>query len=185
MSNTQPETIYLKDYQPAPYQIDELQLYFNLGEQETLVTSTLTMQRRGDNGAPLKLDGQALELVSIKRDGESLSADCYEIDEESLTISDLPDTFELEIQTRIKPQLNTSLEGLYKSSGNFCTQCEAEGFRKITYFYDRPLLMFLWLERVNSLLCAAAATPRVPWWMRLRVMSRKSHQSLRKRRLLP
>ncbi len=150
MSNNQPETIYLKDYQPAPFQIDEVQLYFNLGEDETLVTSILNMRRLGDNSASLCLDGQELELVSIKLDAETLPAQRYEIEKESLTITDLPEQFELEIQTRIKPQLNTSLEGLYKSSGNFCTQCEAEGFRKITYFYDRPDVMTLYTTTIEA-----------------------------------
>lgn len=150
MSHTQPETIYLKDYQPAPFQIDEVQLYFNLGEDKTLVTSTLKMQRTGSDAAALKLDGQELELVSIKLDGDTLAADRFEIGEESLTITTLPDAFELEIQTLIKPQLNTSLEGLYKSSGNFCTQCEAEGFRKITYFYDRPDVMTFYTTTIEA-----------------------------------
>ena len=150
MSNKQPETIYLKDYQPAPFKIDELQLYFNLNEEETLVTSTLKMQRTGDKNASLGFDGQELELVSIKLDRETLPAERYEIDEESLTIAELPDAFELEIQTRIKPQLNTSLEGLYKSSGNFCTQCEAEGFRKVAYFYDRPDVMTLYTTTIEA-----------------------------------
>ena len=150
MSHTQPETIYLKDYQPASFQIDEMQLYFNLDEDETRVTSTLKMQRTGSDVAALKLDGQALELVSIKLDGDTLAADRYEIGEASLTITTLPDTFELEIQTLIKPQLNTSLEGLYKSSGNFCTQCEAEGFRKITYFYDRPDVMTFYTTTIEA-----------------------------------
>ena len=150
MSNKQPETIYLKDYQPAPFQIDELHLYFNLGEEETFVTSTLKMRRIESDATSLKLDGQELELVSLKLDGNALATDRYKIEEESLTISALPDIFELEIQTLIKPQLNTSLEGLYKSSGNFCTQCEAEGFRKITYFYDRPDVMTFYTTTIEA-----------------------------------
>lgn len=150
MSNNKPETIYLKDYQPAPFQIDEVQLHFNLGEEKTVVTSTLKMQRNGIGNVPLRLDGQELELLSIKIDGKECSMNSYVIDEESLTLSDVPAQFELEIQTLTKPQLNTSLEGLYKSSGNFCTQCEAEGFRKITYFLDRPDAMTFYTTTIEA-----------------------------------
>lgn len=148
MSNKQPATIYLKDYKPAPFQIDSVDLHFNLDEEQTVVTSTLKMQR--NNSGKLRLDGQDLELISIKLDGAELAVDRYEIDVESLTIAELPDVFELQIQTVIKPQLNTSLEGLYKSSGNFCTQCEAEGFRKITYYYDRSDVMALFTTTIEA-----------------------------------
>ncbi len=148
MSNKQPETIYLKDYQPVPFQVESVGLHFNLGETQTVVTSTLTVQR--NSRGVLRLDGQALELVSILLDGEKLTEDRYELDAESLTIADLPDHFELKIQTITQPQLNTSLEGLYKSSGNFCTQCEAEGFRKITYYYDRPDVMSLFTTTIEA-----------------------------------
>ena len=148
MSNKQPQTIYLKDYQPVPFQIDSVDLHFNLGEQQTVVTSTLKMQRNASG--ILRLDGQELELVSIKLDDKELAADRYVVDAESLTIVELPDSFELKIQTITKPQLNTSLEGLYKSSGNFCTQCEAEGFRKITYYYDRSDVMTLFTTTIEA-----------------------------------
>jgi len=148
MSNTQPEPIYLKDYQPVPFQVDSIDLHFNLGEEQTVVTSTLKVQRKA-SGA-LRLDGQELELVSIKLDGKKLPADRYVVDAESLSITELPDVFELQIQTITKPQLNTSLEGLYKSSGNFCTQCEAEGFRKITYYYDRSDVMALFTTTIEA-----------------------------------
>ena len=148
MRNKQPETIYLKDYKPVPFQIDSVDLHFNLAEDQTIVTSTLKMQR--NNSGALRLDGQDLELVSIKLDDQVLPAERYAVDAESLTIADLPDVFELQIQTITKPQLNTSLEGLYKSSGNFCTQCEAEGFRKITYYYDRPDVMTLFTTTIEA-----------------------------------
>ncbi len=148
MSNKKPETIYLKDYQPVPFQIDSIDLYFNLTEQQTVVTSTLKVQRKASG--VLRLDGKELELASIKLDGVELSADHYEVDAESLTIAGLPDAFELKIETIIKPQLNTSLEGLYKSSGNYCTQCEAEGFRKITYYYDRSDVMTLFTTTIEA-----------------------------------
>ncbi len=148
MSNKQPETTYLKDYQPVAFQVESIDLHFNLGETQTVVTSTLKM-RRNSRGV-LRLDGQALVLVSIMLDGKKLTSDHYKLDAESLTIADLPDHFELKIQTTTQPQLNTSLEGLYKSSGNFCTQCEAEGFRKITYYYDRPDVMTLFTTTIEA-----------------------------------
>ena len=151
MNPQTPQTIYLKDYTPTPYTIEALQLHFDLGEERTVVTANLSLQRRGSAGAPLRLDGQDLELLSIKLDGRALPADSYEIGPESLSLNiDLPERFELEIRTAIRPQLNTSLEGLYKSSGNFCTQCEAEGFRKITYFYDRPDVMTLFTTTIEA-----------------------------------
>jgi aminopeptidase N len=150
MSTEKPETIYLKDYRPAPFVIDAVQLHFNLGEEQTVVTSILKMKRRGNHAEALRLDGQDLQLGYIKLDGEALAAERYTIGKESLTIDKLPDSFELEIQTFIKPQENTSLEGLYKSSGNFCTQCEAEGFRKITYFLDRPDVMTFYTTTIEA-----------------------------------
>lgn len=150
MSNEAPKTIYLKDYTPPPFIIDELNLQFELGEASTVVTSLLKMRRDEDTAedVPLVLDGQELQLAWVKVNGETLIADEFETDEDTLTLYHVPDIFELEIQTVIKPQENTSLEGLYKSSGNFCTQCEAEGFRKITYYFDRPDVMTLFTTTI-------------------------------------
>jgi len=151
MNQHTPETIYLKDYRPTPYVIDKVALHFNLGEEQTVVTSTMQLHRRDKDTAPLHLNGQELELLGIKLDGGELAEDSYEVEAESLTINmNMPERFELEIRTAIKPQLNTSLQGLYKSSGNFCTQCEAEGFRKITYFYDRPDAMTLFTTTIEA-----------------------------------
>ena len=86
----------------------------------------------------MRLDGQDLELISVAVDGELLSSNRYQLDDESLTLFDLPDDCEVQIVNRIVPEDNTALEGLYKSGGMYCTQCEAEGFRKITYYQDRP-----------------------------------------------
>ncbi|HIF09670.1 MAG TPA: aminopeptidase N, partial [Sneathiellales bacterium] len=91
--------------------------------------------------AALRLDGHGLELLSIRMDGKGLSSNRYVVDETSLTIAETPDQFDLEIKTLVDPTANTSLSGLYKSGGMLCTQCEAEGFRKITYFFDRPDVM--------------------------------------------
>lgn len=137
MSNNQPKTIYLKDYQKPDFSIEKTQLAFELEDEYTLVTSTLSI-RREQRGQPLRLHGQELELISVKVNGKLLSQDEYEQDDEFLSVADVPDVFEFECVTKIYPQNNASLEGLYKSNTMYCTQCEAEGFRKITYYLDRP-----------------------------------------------
>ena len=145
MSNsTTPAEIYLKDYCPPDFLIDQVALVFELGEEKTLVHSRLHVQRNPDakgRAADLYLHGEELALHSIQLDGTPLGQESYLQNDESLTIKQVPDRFELEIEVSIKPQENTALEGLYKSSGMFCTQCEAEGFRKITYYQDRPDVM--------------------------------------------
>ena len=140
-SQSSPKTIYLKDYKPSDYQIKTVDLRFILNEDITRVISKLQLQRNSDHSNPLVLDGEALELISVRLDGKDLSTDQYKIDDRSLTIDNVPDQFLLEIETEIDPVANTSLEGLYQSSGNYCTQCEAEGFRKFTYYLDRPDVM--------------------------------------------
>ncbi len=148
MSSTALKTIYLKEYTQPPFVIDRVKLHFELGEEQTVVTTTMTMRRDGGGDGALRLDGRHLQLLLVKLDGRVLMAKQYEVDEESLTIPMVPDSFVLEIQTLIKPQENTSLDGLYKSSGNFCTQCEAQGFRKITYYLDRPDVMTLFTTTI-------------------------------------
>ncbi len=143
-SSKAPKAVYLKNYRPPDYLIDKIDLRAELGERATTVISRLFVRRNPDRRrwpVPLVLDGQELNLQSIKLDGRELDKDDYTLNAESLTLPNIPDTFTLEIETRIKPQENTSLEGLYKSSNMFCTQCEAEGFRKITYYLDRPDVM--------------------------------------------
>ena len=105
--------------------------------------SQLFMRRNAlqSHPIPLVLDGEALALQALRLDGRILTTSEYQVEEKSLCINEVPKSFVLEIETEIKPQENTALEGLYKSSGNFCTQCEAEGFRRITYFIDRPDVM--------------------------------------------
>ncbi len=147
--NKHAETTYLKDYQATAYTVDSLDLYFNLDEEETIVAALMKLSATGET-RELRLDGKELELISLQIDGVELPADAYLLDEESLTLEDLPEQFELEVVTRIKPQLNTSLNGLYKSSGNFCTQCEAEGFRNITYYLDRPDVMTLFTTTIEG-----------------------------------
>lgn len=152
MQDTQPKSIYLKDYQPPHFVIEETHLRFDLFEEYSQVDSRLVMRRNhqqhADYTGPLVLVGQQLELLSIKVDGELLTADEYQVEDDSLTINTVGDDFILEISTRIEPQNNTALEGLYKSGGMFCTQCEAEGFRRITYYLDRPDVMSIFTTEV-------------------------------------
>ena len=143
--NQSPKTIHLKDYQVPTYLIETTNLYFDLYEEYSIVKSQLTIIRNPDaeESMPqsLVLHGCDLELLSLVIDGSSVVKEGYRIDGETLSIDSVPNAFILEVETKIKPQENTSLEGLYKSNGMFCTQCEAEGFRKITYYLDRPDVM--------------------------------------------
>jgi len=143
MKDSTPSVIYLKEYTQPSYWIDDVALVFELGEEQTRVCSTLSIRKNDTvtEGQTLILHGEGLTLGEIKIDGSAISNSRYSVSDEVLSIHEVPDNFTLEIETFIKPQENTSLEGLYKSSGNFCTQCEAEGFRKITYFLDRPDVM--------------------------------------------
>ena len=145
MKEHQPREIRLQDYRAPDYLIDCTHLHFELGDAATLVKSTLQMRRNPESDAteetPLVLDGVDLTLRRVAIDGHNLEEHEYSIDEESLTIAEVPSNFELECVTLIKPQDNKSLEGLYRSNAMFCTQCEAEGFRKITYYLDRPDVM--------------------------------------------
>ncbi|KAL9434461.1 hypothetical protein AB3S75_029159 [Citrus x aurantiifolia] len=138
-----PKEIFLKDYKMPNYYFDTVDLKFSLGEEKTIVSSKITVFPRVEgSSSPLVLDGQDLKLVSIKVNSIELKEGDYHLDSRHLTLQSPPNgTFTLEIVTEIYPQKNTSLEGLYKSSGNFCTQCEAEGFRKITFYQDRPDIM--------------------------------------------
>lgn len=143
-SETTPSTIFLKDYQPPVYLVEKVKLNFELHETKTVVTSVLSIQLNADNkqkNKSLILDGQCLDLISIKVDGKKASKEDYIFDDESLTIFKVAEKCDIEITTQINPVENKALEGLYLSSGMFCTQCEAQGFRRITYFPDRPDVM--------------------------------------------
>ncbi|MFZ4601602.1 MAG: aminopeptidase N [Caulobacterales bacterium] len=130
--------IKLADYRPPDYVIDDIALVFELDPDATHVRARSQVRRNGDGQAPLVLDGVRLTLERIAINGIVLAPSAFRIDLESLTIFEPPAAFTLEIDTRIAPAANTALEGLYVSGGRFCTQCEAEGFRKITYAIDRP-----------------------------------------------
>ncbi len=137
-------TVYLKDYEPPAYLVDDVRLRFELDPTGTRVSSRLLIRRNPGGtraGQPLLLNGQDLELLTVKLDGEVLRKDQYQLDSEQLLLEPLRDSAVLEIDTLIVPEKNTALEGLYVSSGMFCTQCEAEGFRRITFFPDRPDVM--------------------------------------------
>ena len=144
MRTEQPKMIYLKDYQAPDYLIDETHLTFELFDDHSLVHAQLVMRRNPARGAglpPLVLDGEQMQLLSVKLDDSDLSGDDYQLAADSLTLQPRSETFTVDTSVRIHPETNTALEGLYKSSGMFCTQCEAEGFRKITYYLDRPDVM--------------------------------------------
>ncbi|MDO8207367.1 MAG: aminopeptidase N [Gallionella sp.] len=144
MTQDTPQTIRLADYTPPPFLIDtvDLDVVFQSGEAQ--VTAKLMMRRNPaakTPAAPLVLDGCELELLSISLDGVPLGADRYSLSESSLTIDSLPDAFCLATVVRIHPDTNTCLSGLYRSANGYFTQCEAQGFRRITWFLDRPDVM--------------------------------------------
>ncbi len=132
--------VYRRDYSPPPFWITEVELEFDLAPRETLVTAKLSLERnKSQVGVPLELDGENLRLRSLAIDGQIVDSDGYEVTDEKLIFRrELPDRFQLETVVEIAPVENKALYGLYQSAGNFCTQCEALGFRKITYFLDRP-----------------------------------------------
>jgi len=134
-----PSTTYLKNYQPPAWLVETVDLQFMLADSVTQVISTLKLRKNPDAPAqPLKLDGESLKPTSVTLNGELLDNNQYQLDEDSLTIDDVPDGSTLTTIVELDPASNTTLMGLYQSSGNYCTQCEAEGFRKITFFPDRP-----------------------------------------------
>lgn len=136
-----PKTIYLKDYKVPNYFIDEIQLEFELEDEYTIVKSQLRIRHNRlsqDHSRDLFLNGEELTLESIRIDGKDLAASQYEVNDQGLLIHQAPDSFNLQITTKIFPDKNTALSGLYRSLNTYCTQCEAEGFRRITYFMDHP-----------------------------------------------
>ncbi len=133
-----PTTIFLKDYQAPAFLIPKVVMRVELSDELATITSKLLVKRNGEHQESLALDGEKMRLLSLKLNGESLTSVDYELETERLVLNTELDEFELELVTQSEPKLNTELSGLYQSSGNFCTQCEAEGFRRITYFLDRP-----------------------------------------------
>ena len=153
MKNNSPKTTYLKDYTPPPFLVDNVDLEIDLGEDWSTVKARLCFRSNPDfegNNSTLVLDGQNMKLLEISLDKMPINQDQYSVDESHLTIKNVPNKFILETAVRIQPQNNTELEGLYKSGEIFCTQCESEGFRKITYFSDRPDVMSLFSTKITA-----------------------------------
>lgn len=141
MNSPTVKTIYLKDYQVPVFLFDTVDLHFELEEEITRVTSRLKVRRNPasqDLSTALHLQGEDLELKAVMVNSIPLASTQYQLSAEELVLLDVPDEFELEIQTLIKPQENKALSGLYRSGQHFTTQCESQGFRRITYFLDRP-----------------------------------------------
>jgi aminopeptidase N len=152
MREAQPAAILLRDYQAPAYLLERTELQFQLYEDHAVVDSRLQFHRNADlpAAAPLQLHGEELELLSLAIDGRALGPGEYTLTEQGLEIETVPASFQLECRTRILPQDNTSLEGLYKSQSMFCTQCEAHGFRKISFYPDRPDVMSVFTVTVEA-----------------------------------
>jgi len=153
MREPTPQTIYLKDYTPPPYLISTVDLDVEIHIDHALVKASIAMKRNpaaADARAPLVLNGEEVELVSVAIDGRMLDAAEYSVSPELLTIARTPKKFTLETVVRIVPQKNTKLEGLYGTKSGFFTQCEAEGFRRITYFVDRPDVMARYTNTIHA-----------------------------------
>ncbi|WP_029059799.1 aminopeptidase N [Stappia stellulata] len=153
MRTETPAPVRLEDYRPPRFEIDTVALDIKLAPRATRVGARLTIRRAADTpaGEPLVLDGDELSLVSLALDGQILAADRYRATPSRLEIDDVPDgPFVLDIETRLDPDANTKLMGLYRSNGTYCTQCEAEGFRRITYFLDRPDCLAVYTTRIEA-----------------------------------
>jgi len=137
-ANTESSTVYRRDYRPPDFFIDRVELAFDLDPAATRVRSRLTCRRNGGHQRSLELNGEALELIRVSLNGRDLPAGDYTLAGPRLIIPQTGDQFILEVENLLHPERNTELSGLYTSGGNFCTQCEPHGFRRITYFIDRP-----------------------------------------------
>lgn len=147
----QPKAKYRKDYRKPDFTVTDIYLDFQLDPDYTVVTSTLSVKRQNPEATTLRLDGHSFELLGVKLNGETFSQ--YQQDSESLSLTLPPQSaaqFELEIKTGLKPAQNTSLQGLYQSGEGICTQCEAEGFRQITYMLDRPDVLAKYTTKITA-----------------------------------
>ena len=145
---TQSTSRFLADYTPAFYTINTVNLTVELDDTQTQVINEMSISREGEHNEPLVFDGEQLTLLSVAINGSKLSAEQYRLSENNLTIYPDEDSFTITIITQINPVDNTSLEGLFKSGNAFCTQCEAEGFRRISYYLDRPDVMAVFTTKV-------------------------------------
>ena len=153
MLNPTPPTRYLKDYQPPPFVISTVSLDLEIGAESTRVTSLLGIRRNpaaSDMRVPLLLDGDHLALLAIALDGQPLASDAYELTTAHLRIFSVPDAFTLQTTVRLDPTQNTQLMGLFASRDGYFTQCEAEGFRRITFFLDRPDVMARYTTTITA-----------------------------------
>ena len=154
MRNDAPKSISLKDYRPTPFLAEHVHLTFRLDETATLVRAVYHFRpnpKVKGNAHKLVLDGEKLVLRSVELDGMAVSEGAYTLSDTKLVLHTLPRRkFELVIETVCNPAANTALSGLYISNGVYCTQCEAEGFRRITYFYDRPDVMARYRVRIEA-----------------------------------
>jgi aminopeptidase N len=150
MRTETPPNVRLQDYQPFPFTIRQANLTFRLHPTAARVVSRLEIARIGDSSAPLRLDGEKLSLKAVRLNGRALGPNEYQLEPERLTIPTPEDDFVLEIETEISPQANTELSGLYMSGGRYCTQCEAEGFRRITFYPDRPDVLAPFFVRIEA-----------------------------------
>ena len=147
---TEPASVRLEDYRAPDFVVETVDLTFRLDPTATRVTSNLRL-RPTDGAKDLVLAGDALKLVSLSLDGKPVPPDRFEEKPDGLSIHDVPaGAFALEVVTEIDPTANTKLMGLYRSSGTYCTQCEAEGFRRITYFLDRPDVLAVYTTRIEA-----------------------------------
>jgi aminopeptidase N len=150
MRTETPPPVKLADYRPFPFKIEQVRLLFRLDPAATLVVSELQVRRTGELDGPLRLDGEKLLLKSVRIDGRTLADQDFAVDAEGLVIFRPGNDFKLEIETEISPEANTELSGLYISGNRFCTQCEAEGFRRITYYPDRPDVLAPFFVRIEA-----------------------------------
>lgn len=148
-TNVTPKTIYLKDYTPAPYKVAHVNLSFELLEDKTIVQSEVQYIKNPESESTvLILNGQDQTILSVEID--NIPFHRYKVADNKMTIADAGDQFTLRIRSEIDPASNTALEGLYKSQGTYCTQCEAEGFRRITFFQDRPDVLSTFTVRIEG-----------------------------------
>ena len=150
MRTETPQPIRLTDYRPPAFLIDDVHLTFQLAPNATRVKARLQVRRNGAHSDPLVFNGERLKAISVAIDGRALAEGERTIDDEFLTIPGAPDAFLLETEVEIDPEANKALDGLYMSGGRFCTQCEAEGFRKVTFWPDRPDVLSRFTVRIEA-----------------------------------